>query len=125
MSANEWVLTATAVISAFVAVAAVIRDRRKPALDTAQAQSALINSDSVKATIKRMSDETNLARDQRIWALEQYVDKMRPWTRSIHDIIDDLCRRLKAELEVNGGQMPDIVVPDAPEVPPPMPSKGT
>lgn len=110
MSIAEWGPLAAAVAAVLVAIGGLVQKRRQPDLDDAQ----------IKSTIKKMSDETNLARDQRIWALEQYVDQVRPWTRTIRDIIDDLCHRLKAELEKTGGAMPEVSVPDPPEVPPPI-----
>jgi hypothetical protein len=129
MTLNEWILLGASITSLIVAIGgigALVRDRRKPELDAAQAANALVSSESVKAEIKRMSDETNLNRDQRIWALEQFVDKARPYFRQISDVVDELCHRLKVEVEKTGGTMPAIVVPDPPAIPPPltMPERG-
>lgn len=123
MSATEWIPLGASALSIVIAGGAIAQNRRKPALDASTLSKDAVTNESVKAEIKKMADETNLARDQRIWQLEQFVDKARPYFRVIHDIVDELCQRLKAEVEKNGGTMPDITVPDPPEIPPPVGAK--
>jgi hypothetical protein len=98
------------------------RDRRKPTLDLAQAQQTIASSAQVKATIQRMSDETNAARDLRIWDLEQYADKMRPWVRLVVERFDQVRDLMRWEFESNGRVVPFIEdIPPPPELPPPRP----
>lgn len=121
MTSTEIGLWITTVVAVIGAVWAIIRERNKPELDAAQAQNALVNSDSVKATIQKMSDESNMVRDIRILDLEKWGDKMRPWMREVRDKFDQLCDLLRQELSANGRDMPDIHLSEPPEFPPPRP----
>lgn len=88
----------------------VIYTRRK---DSAQ-------TDEVKQTIRKMSDETNASRDLRIWDLEKWSDLMRPWARAVLARVDTLCDLLDAELNAQGKQLPPMdPLPPMPEPPPP------
>lgn len=120
MSLTEWVSISAAAIAIAGAFAGIVRDRRKPALDEAQATSALVNSDSVKAQIKRMSDESNIRRDLRILDLEQWADLMRPWAsraKERDDICFDLIREDRKRLGLDMPYIPEL--PPVPTFPPP------
>jgi adenylate kinase len=122
MSLTEWFSVSTAVLAVAVAVAGIVRDRRKPELDAAQAESAIVNSSSVKQQIKRMSDESNMRRDLRILDLENWADLMRPWAsraKERDDLIFDTIREDRRRL---GLEMPHFpALPPVPAFPPPRP----
>lgn len=117
---DRWILVATTISALAVAVAGIVRDRRKPQLDDAQAEHVLVNSSSVKATIKKMADDSNMARDRRIIDLEDYLfNQVRPWARDVvvkFDMVSDL---LRAELWTRTKDMPDIHIKPFPEMPEP------
>lgn len=119
MSLTEWGLLVTTAIAVVTAVAAVFRDRKKPVLDEAQAESALVNSESVKMQIKKMSDESNIRRDLRILDLEKWADAAAPWMSLAIDRFNLICRLLREDREKLGLPMPEIDLPPAPERPAP------
>jgi hypothetical protein len=81
--ASELILWITTGLALLVGLAGIIKDRRTPELNQAQATSALADSDQVKAEIKRLSEQSNMARDLRILDLEKWGDAMRPWASSV------------------------------------------
>lgn len=119
MTLGDWLPWAAAAVSVVAAVGAIVQNRRKPALDDAQATSALVNSDSVKQTIREMADRQNARRDLRNLMLEAWADEIRPVISIYRQIIADLCARLKTEIEARGGHMDAVVVPPVPPFPPP------
>lgn len=122
MSTTEYLSFAAAVVAIGVAIAGAVKDRRKPVLDAAQAESAIVNSDSVKQQIKRMSDESNMRRDLRILDLEQWGDRVRPYLRIVAQRFDELCDLIREDREKLDLPMPNIEpLPPAPEMPPPRP----
>lgn len=122
MSLTEWIPIAASCIAIVGAAAAILRDRKKPDLDEAQAKSALVNSDSVKQQIRKMSDESNARRDLRVLDLEEWADKMRPWTYQVRDRYERLQELVKDMLWAEGKKMPeDMGLPEPPPFPPPRP----
>lgn len=122
MSLSEVLPTLAATVAVLVAIAGVIANRRKPALDEAQATSALVNSDSVKVQIKRMSDESNIRRDLRILDLEQWADLMRPWASRAKERDDMVFELIREDRKRMGLDMPFIpALPPVPAFPPPRP----
>lgn len=119
MKWTEYIPIAVSIVSVLAVVAGIIRDRRKPDLDQAQATSALVNSDSVKQQIKRMSDESNARRDLRILDLEEWADAMRPWASDAQAKFAMLAEMIRAELWDRGRPMPDIDLLPPPKFPPP------
>lgn len=125
MQLNEIVYILTTIGAIGVAVAAIIRDRRKPALDSAQAENTLVNSESVKATIREMTDQANAKRDQanamrdlHLLQLEDWAfEEVRPWGREVvrkYDKQNDMLRELGARLDVD---VPEDHLPPFPEMP--------
>ena len=121
MKWTEYVPIAVSIVSVLAVIAGIVRDRRKPDLDQAQATSALVNSDSVKQQIKRMSDESNARRDLRILDLEEWADLMRPWASDAQAKFAMLAEMIRAELWDKGKRMPDIELMPPPKFPPPRP----
>lgn len=121
MSLNETVLVATTLLAVATAIAAIVKDRRKPELDAAQAASALVNSDAVKAEIQRTSNALNAARDLRVLDLEKWADKMRPWVWEVRTTFDTMCALMREDRAALGLDMPDLHLSEPPEFPPPRP----
>jgi hypothetical protein len=120
MPASEWVLYGTSIVTCLVTAGGLIHNRRKPAVDAAQVGQINADEDHLRATITQMSKETNRDRDYRIWQLEQHYDrKIMPWQRQIIALVERLINLLRIEIEKNGGIMPDIEVPVAPDLPEP------
>lgn len=122
MALSEIVLVGTTLLAVATAIATIVRDRRKPELDAAQAEHALVNSDAVKAEIKRQSDVSNARRDLRLLDIENWAfDKVRPWGRDVVTKFDqqgDLLRKMATAL---GQTVPEIHLEPFPEMPPPRP----
>jgi hypothetical protein len=118
---TEYVLIAAAVIPAIGALTLAIRERRKPELDAAQIESAIVNSESIKQEIKNKSDLSNARRDIRLLALEKWgFEEVRPWGRDVVVKFDLMADLLRAELWSQGHkEMPDIHLTPFPEMPPP------
>lgn len=125
MQLNEAIYILTTVTVLIGAAAAIIRERRKPQLDAAQAENALVNSESVKATIKQMTDKANAMRDQanamrdlHMLALEDWAfEEVRPWGREVvvkYDKQNDLLRELGKRVDVD---VPEDHLPPFPEMP--------
>ena len=124
MKWTEYVPVAAAIIAAIVALAGAWHSRRKADLDEAQATNALVNSDSVKAQIRRMSDESNLRRDTRILDIEAWADEMRPWASEVQESYAVLVELAVSVLWDRGESLPDTVprrLPPPPKFPPPRP----
>lgn len=125
MKWTEYIPIAAAIVAILVSIAGVIRERRKPALDAAQANSALVNSDAVKQQIKKMSDESNVRRDLRILDLEEWADAMRPWSSEVQAYYAMLVDIVKAEMwEAGHRELPGglpTTLPAPPEFPKPRP----
>lgn len=121
MSPTEYLLIATTVVTAIGALSLAIRERRKPELDAAQVENAMVNSESIKSEIKKQSDLSNARRDLRLLALEKWgFDEVRPWGRDVVTKFDLLSDLLRAELWAQGHkEMPDIHLTPFPEMPPP------
>lgn len=120
MAAGEWVLYGTSITASAVALGGWIQNRRKPTVDAAQAAQIDADEKHLRATIERMSKETNRDRDYRIWQLEQHYDrKIMPWQRQIIALVERLINLLRTEIEKNGGIMPEIDIPMPPELPEP------
>lgn len=109
---GQIILWATSIISAAVAVAAVVQSRRKPKLDRA-------NEEQITETVKEIAARTNRKRDVRIWQLEGYVDLDRSWHREIIVILEQLVDQLRDEFRKTGRELPEIAIPTPPEVPKP------
>ena len=124
MGLDNVVLTVTTTLAIVTAIAAVVKDRRKPVLDEAQAQQAIVNSDAVKAEIRRMSEMSNLQRDLRILDLERWGDEMRPWASSVVHEFEKLCELMREDREALGLEMPEIHIQRPPPFPPPRPVPG-
>ena len=116
MKWTEYVPIAVSIVSVLAVIAGIVRDRRKPDLDQAQATSALVNSDSVKQQIKRMSDESNARRDLRILDLEEWADVIRPWASRVKERDDIIFETIREDRRRLGLEMPYI--PPLPPVPP-------
>lgn len=116
MTGGEIILAVTAIISAGVAIFALLRewrrDRLKPTVDIA-------TTDQLRSTVKQMAEETNRARDYRIWQLEGYVDLDRIWHREMIKIVEQLRDLLQVEMTRTAMQMPEIPIPAPPEIPAP------
>lgn len=121
MSLTEWVPLAAAFVAIAATLAGIIRDRRKPELDSAQAESAIVNSSSVKLQIKKMSDESNNRRDLRILDLENWGDDMRAWGREVRATFDKICDLMREDRRALNLEMPEIHLSEPPEFPPPRP----
>lgn len=120
MPVSEWVLYGTSIATVGVSIGGLLYNRRQPAVNTAQIGQINANEDHLRATITQMSKETNRDRDYRIWQLEQHYDrKIMPWQRQIIALVERLINLLRIEIEKNGGIMPDIEVPVAPDLPEP------
>jgi hypothetical protein len=121
MSITEYILVVTTVTAALGALSLAIRERRKPELDAATAENAIVNSESVKQEIKKQSDLSNARRDLRLLALERWgFDEVRPWGRDVVTKFDLLSDLLRAELWAQGHKdMPDVHLTPFPEMPPP------
>lgn len=115
MPASEWVLVTTTAIAVLTALAAVIRDRKTPVLQQAQADGAVIDSQMVKAEVKRANNALNVERDLRVLDLEKWADRMRPTIYKIKERDDVMCTLIKdAYVRLN---LPVPVIPEFPEVP--------
>lgn len=121
MQLSEWVLTATTVTSVLVAAAGVIRERRKPALDTATAAKTNVDADSVQLQIKKMSEERDYRRDIRILDLERWADLARPWMSTKVEQCSRLWQMMIEDRSELGKPMPDMTFPPPPEYPDPRP----
>lgn len=126
MPTTEIGLWVTATVALLGAVWAIVRDRRKPQLDAAQAENTLVNSDAVKAEIKRQSDESNLRRDLRVLDLENWAwEKVRPWGRHVVVTFEKMCDLMREDRTALGLEMPEIHLDEFPEMPPPRPLTPT
>lgn len=122
MTLSEGVLICTTLLAVATAIGAIVRDRRKPLLDAAQAASALVNSDAVKTEIERTSKALNANRDLRVLDLEKWADKMRPCIWAIKERDDVICNALRqayTRLELPMPSLPPF--PEIPEFPEPRP----
>lgn len=120
MSLNEYVLIGTTLLAVVTTVGAVVRDRRRPALDQAQAASTLINSDAVKNEITRTSNALNANRDLRVLDLEVWADKMRPWTYAVREKYEIMYEMVRETRWAESKTMPDDMhLPEPPPFPPP------
>lgn len=123
MTGGEVILAVTTIVSVVIAAFALVRewrrDRLKPAVDAADAEQKVADRDQLRATIKQMADETNRARDYRIWQLEAYLDMDRSWHRKMTSLVENLIEALNTELGKSGGHLPDFDIPDPPGIPEP------
>lgn len=114
-------LAATTLVTVTGAVTAIIRDRRKPQLDQ-------VNSDLVRAQVRKMTDEVNAERDLknarrdlRMLRLDTWAfDKVLPWGRDAvikFDKQSDLVHELASAL---GREVESIHLDPFPEPPPPV-----
>lgn len=120
MPLGEWISIATAATAIVIAGAGVLRDRKTPVLQQAQADGAVIDAEAVKAEVKRANNELNVQRDLRILDLERWGDRMRPWTSAVKARDDVMCDLIREDRRALNLPMPEIApLPDAPEFPPP------
>lgn len=122
MSASEFVPVAAAVVAIVGAVTAFVQNRRKPQLDSAQADAVAAQVKKTNAEINRDRDELNLHRDRRVLDLEKWADKMRPamWARDTR--IDLLTRLVIEDHEALDKPVPEMEpLPMWPEFPEPRP----
>lgn len=117
MTLTEVALILTAGGSLALTVWTIVKERRKPQLDEAQTR-------AVQVEVARSSAELNASRDLRVLDLEQWADKMKPWTREVRDKFEMVCELLKEERWAVGKSMPEIHLPPPPEPPPPRPLRS-
>lgn len=119
MQISEIVLVSTTMLAVGTAIAAIVRDRRKPQLDAAQAETALVNSDAIKAEIKRQSDVSNARRDLRLLDLENWAfEKVRPWGREAVTRFDQQSDVVSELAQALGRTVVPVHLPPFPEMPP-------
>lgn len=120
MSITEWSLLATTAVAVIGAILLGIRERRKPVIDAATAESIVVNSEAIKQEIKRQGDLSNARRDLRLLALEKWgFEDVRPWGRDVvtkFDTQNELVRELATAL---GRTVPEVRLAPFPEMPPP------
>jgi hypothetical protein len=123
VAGESLVLLVTSGTAAAVAVFAAVRqwrtERFKPAVDAATSDRTKADEDHLRATIKTMADETNRSRDYRIWQLEGYIDLDRRWHREMIILLEGLVDQLRLELASTGRTLPDVNIPDPPQIPEP------
>lgn len=119
---NGWVLYATTLLAIITAIAAIVKDRRKPDLDAAAIESTVINSAKVKAEIKSRAQQENFRRDLRILDLEEWGEQVRPYLSQVAERDNQMLTLIREDRVRCKLPMPDIApLPPPPPFPKPQP----
>lgn len=111
MTGTEIALILTTIMTVVGGIAVIIRDHRKTRMD----------SDTVRAQVKELTDKSSARRDMRVLQLENWAfDKVRPWGREVvvkYDRQNDTLAEMAKALNISF--VPDHL-PPFPEMPPPL-----
>ena len=114
MTLAETALLGTTIVAIVGAMAAIVRDRRKPRVDMASAS-------QIESVVKEYADKSNARRDLRLLQVENWAySQVRPWgwdAVAKFNLQNDMVRVLAVKL---GETVPEVHLAPFPEMPPPL-----